>query len=71
MIFMSEIVNVLDLLDEKGTTFRYPKDLNGNKNIESNKKINLLELKNNFDHSMSLLYLTDQVLYDYTDEIIY
>lgn len=65
IIFLREIVNLLHILDERGTSFRYPKGFDNKKNIDNQEKINLLNLKNNFDNSMNLLYFTDSVIYEY------
>lgn len=64
---LEKIVTRFDEMDKKGDTFRYPKNKNGEGNMELDVTVNLLEIKNYFDEVMTLLYFTDSVISEYVE----
>ena len=68
---VNTLVNIFDLIDQTSESFRYPVDKNNQPVFSKTKKINLLDVDDLFNKSMTLLKFTSSLFTQYTQEIDY
>lgn len=66
---LTKLIDYFERIDRLSMTFRYPVDKKGNKNMDHQERVNLLEMKDKFDEAISILAHTQDVLSPFFDMI--
>lgn len=66
---LTKLIEYFESIDRLSMTFRYPVDKKGNKNMDHQERVNLIEIKDKFDEAITILAHTQDVLSPFFDMI--